>query len=121
MKEYLICSVFWCIFTLMLYTFGKVIKRDSKSFSESLIWGYIVYSMLIAVVGMPMQILNLPWIVFGVYVGINFPYFRFWHSVLQFPHLLLWLPARNYIPISTRRSLQHSSGASRILSFFSLL
>lgn len=70
MKEYLICSVFWCIFTLMLYTFGKVIKRDSKSFSESLIWGYIVYSMLIAVVGMPMQILNLPWIVFGVYVGM---------------------------------------------------
>ena len=70
MKEYLICSVFWCIFTLMLYTFGKVIKRDSKSFSESLSWGYIVYSMLIAVVGMPMQILNLPWIVFGVSVGM---------------------------------------------------
>ena len=54
-------------------------------------------------------------------VVLNFPYFRFWHSVLQFPHLLLWLPARNYIPISTRRSLQGSSGASRILSFFSLL
>ncbi len=69
MKEYLICSVFWCIFTLMLYTFGKVIKRDQKV-SREFNWGYIVYSMLIAVVGMPMQILNLPWIVFGVYVGM---------------------------------------------------
>ena len=70
MKEYLICSAFWCVFTLILCAFGKAVKRDSKNISESLIWGYIVYSMLIAVVGVPMQVLNLPWLAFGVYVGM---------------------------------------------------
>lgn len=70
MKEYLICSAFWCVFTLILCAFGKAVKRDSKNISESLICGYIVYSMLIAVVGVPMQVLNLPWLAFGVYVGM---------------------------------------------------
>lgn len=70
MKDYLVCSVFFLCFILILYMFGKSIEREEKSVSNGLISGYLVYSFLVAIGGIIMQLLNSPWIIFEIYMGI---------------------------------------------------
>ena len=70
MKDYLLCTLFYCVFTLLLIVFGNAINRKNKSISENLITGYLVYSFCVAIIGIPLQVLNVPWIVFGVCMGV---------------------------------------------------
>jgi hypothetical protein len=69
-KDYLLCTLFYCVFTLLLIVFGNAINRKNKSISENLITGYLVYSFCVAIIGIPLQVLNVPWIVFGVCMGV---------------------------------------------------
>ena len=67
--NYIVCAVFWLLFTLMLLAVGKQLcKKDT--FSESLVWGYLCYSFPVAVGGMVVQIFNLPWICFATFVAV---------------------------------------------------
>lgn len=70
MKDYLVCILFWTIFTVMLYMFGKAVSREEKSVSGNFISGYLVYSFFVATGAIPMQLADLPWMVFAVYMGV---------------------------------------------------
>lgn len=65
MYSYVVSTVFFGFFTLFLSAIGNCICKK-KSFSESLVSGYIYYSFGIAIAGIGVQILNLPWHVFAV-------------------------------------------------------
>ncbi len=69
MKQYLLCFCFWGLFTILLYGFGNVLS-PKKNHSYKLVMGYIVYSFFVALGGIPLQLLNAPWIVFAVYMGL---------------------------------------------------
>lgn len=67
--NYIVCAVFWLLFTVMLLAVGKQLcKKDT--FSESLVWGYLCYSFPVAVGGMVVQIFNLPWICFAIFMAV---------------------------------------------------
>lgn len=70
MKEYLICSLFWILFVVLLYYLGNAINGGKKSVAHNLITGYMVYSSLIAIAGIVMQLANVPWNLFALYVGV---------------------------------------------------
>jgi hypothetical protein len=72
MRDYIICAVFWLLFTSFIYLLGRVITLGKKSEAQSLITGYLVYCFPIAVGGMLTQFTNLPWIYFAVYIGVIF-------------------------------------------------
>lgn len=69
MKDYLVCILFWIIFTIILYMFGKAVGK-SKSVSGDFITGYLIYSFFVAVGAIPMQLADLPWMLFAIYMGI---------------------------------------------------
>lgn len=69
MKEYIVCGVFWFVFTLLLHIFGRVVAKGKKSESYGLITGYLIYSILTAAGGMIIQIANLPWAAFAGYIA----------------------------------------------------
>ena len=70
MQDYIVCILFWIIFTVMLYLFGKAVDREEKSVSGNFITGYLLYSFFVAAGAIPMQLANLPWMLFAVYMGI---------------------------------------------------
>lgn len=67
MKDYLVCILFWTIFTVMLYMFGKAVSREEKSVSGNFISGYLVYSFFVAYGSNSVQLADLPWMVIAVY------------------------------------------------------
>ncbi len=69
MKQYLLCLCFWGLFTIFLYGFGNVLA-PKKNHSYKLVIGYVVYSFLVALGGIPLQLLNMPWICFAIYMGL---------------------------------------------------
>lgn len=69
MKEYLICIIFWGLFTFLLNNFGKIITSEKGSSSYHLTVGYLVYSFFVAIGGIIVQLANLKWNVFAVYLG----------------------------------------------------
>ncbi len=69
MKQYALCLCFWAFFTVLLYGLGNVLA-PKKNHSYKLIMGYVVYSFLVALGGIPMQLLNMPWMVFAIYMGL---------------------------------------------------
>lgn len=70
MRNYVLCGVFWTIFTLLLHMLGRVATKGKKSESYGLMTGYLVYSILIAVGGMAIQFANLPWVIFAGYTAV---------------------------------------------------
>ena len=69
MKQYLLCLCFWAVFTVLLYGFGNVLAPQ-KNHSYKLVIGYLVYSFFVALGGIPLQLLNAPWICFAAYMGL---------------------------------------------------
>lgn len=69
MLDYIICSVFWIGFVFLLTSLGRVFNKGEKSLSTDLVTGYIVYSLAVAVVGIILQLLDVPWIIFAIYLG----------------------------------------------------
>ncbi|WP_273401785.1 DUF6077 domain-containing protein [Traorella massiliensis] len=68
MVQYIAGIILTVFLAVLFQLFGICITKNKKSFSYSFIIGYIVYSFLIAIVGIPIQILNLPWKVFFFYM-----------------------------------------------------
>lgn len=68
MTDYIVCFIFWCVFVFFLYAFGNVLVVGKTAQSVKLIAGYLGYSFLVAVGGIIIQLMNLKWIVFGIYM-----------------------------------------------------
>ena len=68
MVQYITGIILTLFLAVLFQLFGICITKNKKSFSYSFIIGYIVYSFLIAIVGIPIQILNLPWKAFFFYM-----------------------------------------------------
>lgn len=84
MIDYLLCAIFWLVFTVFIYSFGKAItKRKETSFSYGLLLGYLFYSFFVALGGIPLQLLNVQWGFFAVYMAIV------WIAILVFT-IYIW-------------------------------
>lgn len=68
MWGYVTGSVLTLLTAIVLQLFGICICKQKKSFSYSFVIGYLVYSFFVAIGAIPIQILNLPWITFFVYM-----------------------------------------------------
>lgn len=68
MLDYIVCIIFWTCFIIFLHVIGRAVTAGAKSDSYSLAAGYLVYSFPIAAGGMIIQIANIPWGVFAVFV-----------------------------------------------------
>ncbi|OCN05566.1 hypothetical protein A4S06_08345 [Erysipelotrichaceae bacterium MTC7] len=70
MLQYLICTVFVVLYILFMYLVGSSLCENEKSYPYKFIVGYLVFSFAVAIVGIPIQLLNLPWIVFAGYLMV---------------------------------------------------
>ncbi|MGF0101174.1 DUF6077 domain-containing protein [Bariatricus sp. SGI.019] len=70
MLEYFVCTLFMCAFILVLYAFGNILIKNDESQAVKFIVGYLVYSFFVAVGGIIIQLLNLAWIIFSIYLMI---------------------------------------------------
>lgn len=52
----------------MFQLLGVCLTKNKKSDSYSFVVGYIVYSFFVAIIGVPLQLLNLSWSVFFIYM-----------------------------------------------------
>lgn len=71
MKEYVVCMIFWVVFTIMLYGLGRAVTKGKKSESYSLLMGFLVYSLPVSAGGIIIQLSRLPWICFAVYLAVT--------------------------------------------------
>lgn len=67
--DYVKGIVFVVIFITLIFFFGKSIKK-SADFSENLIYGYVLYTLMQFVGGFLAQQLRLPWIIYQCYMII---------------------------------------------------
>lgn len=70
MIDYFIGIVITFLSAFLFQLFGICLTKNKKSYAYSFVIGYIIYSFLVAVIGIPIQIFNLPWMVFFVYMII---------------------------------------------------
>ena len=84
-------GIVWTLLSAFLCQFlGIAITKRESHYSYSFVIGYIVYSFLVAVVGIPIQLLELPWHIFFYYmiglwvVLIVYIVIRFIHRHLSF-------------------------------------
>lgn len=68
MREYIINVLFWLLFTLMLYGFGRALCKKERSNSFYLVTGYLAYSLIVAVGGLVVQLSNVSWNIFAGYM-----------------------------------------------------
>ncbi len=68
MKEYILCTTFWCTFTFMMFLFGKALIKKEKSDPESFVLGYITYSVLVGIGGIIVQFFDLNWSIYEKYM-----------------------------------------------------
>lgn len=70
MKEYLIGSIFFVMFSVFLYILGSVVVLDEKKYSFKFVIGYLIYSFLVAIFGIVVQVLQLSWKIFEMYMFV---------------------------------------------------
>ena len=70
MVDYLLCTLFWIVFTAGLVVLGRAVNNGKQTLSADLITGYCIYSVVIAVGGIILQLLNVRWIIFALYVMV---------------------------------------------------
>ena len=64
---YLKGSIFVILYIMLMYMIGSLISRE-KSGPTRIAFGYIIYSAIIGIFGIAVQVLNLPWILFFVFM-----------------------------------------------------
>ena len=78
MIEYIKCGLFFIAFTIVIYVFGAFISNEKSSWASRFVKGYIVYSFFVAILGIIVQLLNLNWKIFEIFMillfGIIFMY-----------------------------------------------
>lgn len=70
MIDYLLCTLFWFVFTVILVVLGRAVNNGKQTLSADLITGYCVYSVAIAAGGIILQLINVKWMIFAFYVLI---------------------------------------------------
>lgn len=70
MIDYLNCIILFIVMSFMMYLFGSSINNKSKNTAYKFVIGYIAYEFLIAVGGLPIQLLNLSYSLFVYWVFI---------------------------------------------------
>lgn len=68
--DYLIGFIITVLSILIFQLFGMCIVKNQKTYSYSFIIGFIAYSFLVAIVGIPIQIFRISWYVFFAYMLI---------------------------------------------------
>ena len=68
MIQYITGTALTLSLAIIFQLFGICLTKNKKSYSYSFIVGYIIYSFFVAVVGIPIQFLNLPWKFFFIYM-----------------------------------------------------
>ena len=68
MVGYVIGAILTMISAILFQLFGISLCKNQKSYSYSFVMGYLCYSFLVAVGGIPIQLLNLPWMTFFWYM-----------------------------------------------------
>lgn len=70
MYSYIVCSLFFLLLVALLTFVGRQLF-GCEQFSQSFVLGYVSYSFPIATAGIIIQFLNLPWLVFAIFLGIE--------------------------------------------------
>lgn len=68
--DYIICSLFWSCFVIFLYLLGNSFASSDEENSVKFILGYLYYSFFVAIGGIVIQILNLSWSIFSIYMTL---------------------------------------------------
>lgn len=68
MEEYIVGGIFFTFFSLFLFVFGTAIIKDNENYSYKFIIGYVFYSFFVAIFGILVQIFNLSWEIFKIYM-----------------------------------------------------
>lgn len=70
MYDYVVGTILFSLFTLSLYILGTAVLTDEKNSAYRFIIGYLVYSFFVAVGGIIIQIMKLPWLAFFIFMVI---------------------------------------------------
>lgn len=68
MHNYLISGLFFLFFIFFLYIIGTANVSKSKCFAYRILIGYLIYELFVAIVGIPIQLLDIPWLYFMYYL-----------------------------------------------------
>lgn len=68
MVGYIIGTITTLFSAILFQLFGIALCKNKKTYAYSFVIGYLCYSFLVAVGGIPIQILNLPWMTFFWYM-----------------------------------------------------
>lgn len=79
MKDYIIGTILTLLTAIFIQLFGCCIVKEEKGYTYKFVMGYLVYSFLVAIVGIPIQILNLSW------------NFFFWYMCLLLIGILMYI------------------------------
>lgn len=78
MYSYLAGLLFIIFYVLFMYLIGSACYKKEGSYPSHFIVGYLIFSFFVAIGGIPIQILNLPWLVFVGYMIIVYVLLAVW-------------------------------------------
>lgn len=78
MYSYLVGLLFIIFYVLFMYLIGSACYKKEGSYPSHFIVGYLIFSFFVAIGGIPIQILNLPWLVFVGYMIIVYVILAVW-------------------------------------------
>lgn len=78
MYSYLTGLLFIIFYVLFMYLIGSAFYKKEGSYPSHFIVGYLIFSFFVAIGGIPIQILNLPWLVFVGYMIIVYVLLAVW-------------------------------------------
>lgn len=70
--DYILSITFIIFYIVYQYLLGFVFTKDVHEFSKNLIFGYLILSFFIALGGIPIQLMNLSWYIFAIYLLLVF-------------------------------------------------
>lgn len=72
MYDYVFGTLFTVIYAAYMYFVGGAFTKKQKSYPYQFVIGYLIFSFFVAVGGIIIQVLNLPWMLFVLYLIIVF-------------------------------------------------
>ena len=68
MYNYFVSGLFFLFFIFFLYFIGTANVSSSKCFAYRILIGYLIFEFFVAIVGIPIQLLDIPWKYFMYYL-----------------------------------------------------
>lgn len=112
MYNYFIGAILFILLIVLLYGFGVALLGNKDSKPYNFIVGYIGYSFIMACGGIPVQLLNLPWLVFLVYAVLS------WVGIIAY---IVWKVKEKHIQLFEKKESITFIREHRVLFFCSLL